>query len=96
MSRVSHPPRSFPTPCMQDGKTALHYGAENGAGEPIMRLLLERKADVNAKDMVPRGVVRGWGHGVELVHGGSCVVGEGEVQSGVAGEGERVKVRVRG
>ena len=61
MSRVSHPPRSFPTPCMQYGYTVLHWGARNGAGEPIMRLLLERKADPNAKDMVTRGEGEGVG-----------------------------------
>ena len=36
-------------------------GADNGAGEPIMRLLLERKADPNAEDEVPRDEGEGMG-----------------------------------
>ena len=52
---------------MQDGKTALHYGAGKDAREPIMRLLLERKADASAKNEVPRG------EGEEM--GTRCAVG---------------------
>ena len=53
-SRVSRRLTFVFTPCMQYGRTALHIGAYNRAGEPIMRLLLDHKADANAKDEVTR------------------------------------------
>ena len=40
---------------MQWGDTALSWALLKGRDESVLRLLLERKADVNAVDEVPRG-----------------------------------------
>ena len=39
----------------QYGATALMVGVDEGRDESMLRLLLERKADVNASDEVLRG-----------------------------------------
>ena len=59
------------TPYMQDGRTALHVGARYGASEPVMRLLLEHKANANAVNKV----LWGDGEGVRIGVGAPCAVG---------------------
>ena len=56
VARASHPPCALPPPCMQqNGETALMLGILYDHDESVLRLLLERKADVNASDEVLRG-----------------------------------------
>ena len=50
----------------------MMLGVRNGRDESMLRLLLERKADVNAADTVPRFRIGGWGDGVGSVHDGVC------------------------